>query len=431
MVGEEHDKAMGLKFVQNGRGGNFDLVVAFSVSTKVNPLSIISVLKGHVVSSKLHKRIFEIHAVVKESPRICCSTSHTEGFRAKVITMSSKLKVSSIGDVIFVELVTDNGQKIEMFVTQSALRLQPFLQCGEIMLVRSCVKRAKWKESNHNIGSKSHHLLSRMTYLVDAADQLVFIENGPGSHQDDNVLRGEHLTTILQSRRWNQDTVGKECFARRECCVEAAVRTVHRGWLELHVQGSTASAGMMLYVSQLKFLDHIQDSLRPGAIVRAFNVLPVFLWGTLRGFACTVRSNVQIVRFSTCMTSIPRPVSALAELRSCCAMFVAWRAEVSHRLALVVEQRAEEDSTLRAHILAALESCSSFGQALGDGRSAPNMSAEELRALLAIPRSVPIQEQFRDAGVAQLFAVRAGLDADHIGTNLPQVNRKALLWLCM
>ena len=167
----------------------------------------------------------------------------------------------------------------------------------------------------------------------------------------------------------------------------------------------------------------ISVSIRRGARIAAMQVMPVYLWTKLKGFAFTSRSQLGIDRFSPDKTlqSDDGTYSALmmkvpTVLHNSCQMYTAWRAEISHKLQQATGKRLHEYPTeLSSHFSHLIESFAAFD----DGDSAGSCSG--LLQLVIRAGTAVDPSQLFDPRYIALFVIRNGFDSDWLSGRFPQV----------
>jgi hypothetical protein len=152
-------------------------------------------------------------------------------------------------------------------------------------------------------------------------------------------------------------------------------------------------------------------------------VMPVYLWTKLKGFAFTSRSQLGIDRFSPnkMLQSDDGTYSALmmkvpTVLHNSCQMYTAWRAEISHKLQQAAGKRLHEFPTeLFSHFIHLIESFATFD----DGDSAGSCSG--LLQLVIRAGTAVDPSQLFDPRFIALFVIRNGFDSDWLSARFPQV----------
>lgn len=193
-----------------------------------------------------------------------------------------------------------------------------------------------------------------------------------------------------------------------EVSLTGNVQHISSGWLLLH------SAGRVTKV----FFQHFHRStlsapwyaLCRGCQVMVHNLLPVYLFGKLEGYAYSVRSCLQLLTFPVAAgagsSNGSRPASTIldqvdrisAHIRKGCYTMSAWRA----RAATILQSHPSVDQLLTM-LLAfhhTVTSCTAADQ-------------------LQPPRIV--QKEFSESWYVSFHLVRAGMDADHLSSMFPRI----------
>eukprot|EP01041_Mallomonas_annulata_P003664 gene3664-7300_t len=203
----------------------------------------------------------------------------------------------------------------------------------------------------------------------------------------------------------------------------------------------------------------IDASLRAGARLKMRAVLPVFLWGRLCGVVATVRSHLSIAQFAHTHTPalspstrsthhvVPVPISVTKpipmpvlrvppDVRSRCVLYCAWRAVVSRDIHHAISTSSSSSSSSQS------SSGNSVPVSVAAAAVLVPMTDRIHRVRTAIEKHTDmalfdissgsgsgsgcgrtVQEEFIHNHFAPLFTVRAGRDADWLTSHLPKSYR--------
>ena len=385
-----------------------------------------------------------------KSKRALCDVS------GRVVHMSPVFHFRQAGQSFFLELHTAavSAGAICVLVTGPAVHLRPYIQLGEglrLARLKQCLfESSPSAASAASSSSGSPAPEQEYIYLLDEcfrgslARADVPPSRAPRPLLDldqplplDWVQPGRHLHGPQEAQR-----------RYSELDIVATVEAFHSGgWMQLQDASTTSGATtsqmlqptpggdqgttlpLQLYLTHRPATD-ADASCRPGAVVRVHAVLPVYLWGTLRGFAATSRTHVQMEAFappvsisvsssssssggSSNKQSVNAPSArGVASRQSRSHALVAWRVLAKENLekALATGRHAKPRGV--GAVLACIE----------EPLAAPSsrLPASLLQAT-TLPRPFSVQEEFFDAFSAELYSLRAGLDSETLDAALPKV----------
>lgn len=219
--------------------------------------------------------------------------------------------------------------------------------------------------------------------------------------------------------------------------VSEAKSNVMGTWLELAgnlLPGGTRGDKFLLYiyphpaVAPAGFFSQIL-SFRRGATVIVRNVLPIYLWGRLHGFAATIRSQIALTRFSPLvgdtLLNCPTALSLNCDIK--CLQFTAWRAYCKRRLNQAFPPgHSQSIINFWEEGIARSVDASFFNVALGAYhpkifQRVLKHASQHLEVENISINSFPVMEPIYDKNVAELTLVRAGMDGDYLCSQLPEV----------
>jgi hypothetical protein len=418
------------------------------------------------------------------------------------VHISQCLKLEA-GLVVFVTFKSPELQaECTVLLGRTAVHAYPYLQEGRWLQIYE-PQRFRWKSGSTALDSQSVPVTEPIgdeteaqDFFVQDMDQIRLIDAPlPSKHQPPSLALEElHVVDEATSEQHitAEDLVtpltllDKEVLAGTEFAyVVGTINLVHpTGWLELrearvyrrngchavscssargnysgdHDDGITLP-GCVVYLSH-HLVQHLRVtalgvSVRQGAEVCVARVIPVYLWGRMKGLATTCRSNMHITRFAESKQFVSRDptycaVSAKvpAELRNSCTLYTAWRVEITRKLAQAVGGTLlRRNEGLEGRISAAVESNvrlyvdTGANTAASDGAAGDAVVPQSLREVVRVPPTA-IQDELFDLNHVFLYTIRNGLDADWLGNSLPQLHtvshflvklqslHRQRLWLC-
>ena len=293
-------------------------------------------------------------------------------------------------------------------------------------------------------------------------------------------IRGELLSTYTRLSQ-------SQSQLQHSCSGDPATAAASQGspwtWIELtgkaHPEASRGDKFLVFFALHPLLvpagLPGLLLSLRRGAVVLVRNVFPVYLWGRLHGFAATSRSQFLIEKFSSLSIS-PRSPSDEATCAfarnmvvgvdvSCCGVsdsltvskewkcvqFMAWWAYAQRRVVQALPIHWSSDSAGSLYTMSGFDATLSdtifnIPVAMLDPRllfpvssiTSPTITSAATTATATAAAAVDdavlgggapphwVLEATCDQEGAQLYLVRAGMDADFLCSRLPEVRRGGL-----
>jgi hypothetical protein len=369
------------------------------------------------------------------------------------VAVSEELRLK-FGDTVFVEIRLGDGSTVYIVMTGASLSSKHLLRVGNCIKVMKNARKFCWKES----GSESDVKTKCDTYFMINAENQIQCEcnklclSCQSYKLHLNVLQ-THLIGISKDMFLPKTTFEREQNSRRELTIDGVflAQCPKFGHIQFSLpqnEEKNWTTSICIFCPHGKLLINLK-LLRIGTLLRVSNVLPVYLWGVLRGFACTVRSSVEVVnsvveKYTTNLAMTNKPPKCLRSLRSACVMYTVWLVETRRRLTKALVGATKDNGALDV-ICDALENVSDRGPP--DEASCSISSPVTSSQLQSSPQSLPvllsnlsrvqqllalapqcIQNEFRDVAYAQLYQIRAGLDADWLGDLLPEVWTCTRLW---
>jgi hypothetical protein len=415
------------------------------------------------------------------------------------VHISQCLKLET-GLVVFVTFKSRELQaECTVLLGTTAVHAHPYIHEGMWLQIYD-PQRFRWKSGSTALEPQSvpgtepiGDETEAQNFFVQDIDQIRFIDAPlPSKHQPPSpALEELHVVDEATSEQdiTADDLVtpltllDKEVLAGTEFgCVVGTINLVHpTGSLELRearvyhrkgcpaVSGSSAPdchgedgialPGCVVYLSH-HLVQHLRVtalgvSVRQGAEVCVARVIPVYLWGRMKGLATTCRSNIHITTFAESKQFVSRDptycavsVKVPAELRNSCTLYTAWRVEITRKLAQAVGGTLlRRNEGLEGRISAAVESKvrlyvdTGANTAASDGATGDAVVPQSLREVVRVPPTA-IQDELFDLNHVLLYTIRNGLDADWLGNSLPQLHtvshflvklqslHRQRLWLC-
>jgi len=212
---------------------------------------------------------------------------------------------------------------------------------------------------------------------------------------------------------------------------------------DVHANGLSSSSsasrypGLCIYLTCRRSAD-LDTCLRSGCVFEATSVLPVYVWGVLRGFAATARSHISIKAFTappsppTSSSSSSSSSSLLLdvpkEFKGTCHLFTAWRAITKRTLLAALLGRINSDSdyfiALQKQVVCCYKAGESMDTIIISSGSRSSRKSLPLLELFLLDKQRTVQMEFSDCLYAELFMVRAGKDSDYLNSQLPKI------WSC-
>ena len=431
-------------------------------------------LKGHFMHSTLRgKKLFEVTDVTVLSLDDGSSFKFPSPIQGRVSSISQCLKLKN-GPAVFVTFskVRDyedmDGQRI-VLLSKSAIQCASFIYEGCTLTLNN-PQRFKWKTEPEE-ADKIPEYCSASSVVYYSIDDANCLSVSKESSLDQSVatapqrkgaaaISAEELVAPLS-------LLDKEALAGTEFPVlTGRVQSVHTtGWLELrdvevslrgtrwscagssasepsHHQQQPSDSGdrtgndtetttislptCVVYLSY-HCLQHLRltalgVSVRQGAVLAVHRVVPVYLWGSLKGFATSCRSKISITEFAQSKKFVSRELNYCAvtakipgEVRASCAVYAAWRVEVQRKLAQALGPQLLKLLCSEEQLIASVEALSTYTDAVSGG------GALGIREVMQLAPSA-LQDELFDLHRVLLYTIRNGHDADWLGNHLPQLH---------
>lgn len=188
-----------------------------------------------------------------------------------------------------------------------------------------------------------------------------------------------------------------------ECDVTGSLRSLSAiGWVSLVDCSLSSALGERRLAFTKLFFPHYWTGLshRPGAetVVEVRNVLPVHLWGRLEGFCSSVRTSARLVRAQSALAGRGPRLAVPPAVAERCALHLVWASRALPQLTRCVERRLGPGSAAALELLA---------QTLSN--LTPRIACRSALHDFCEPRHY------------DLHSIRACMDADHLGSLLPEL----------
>jgi hypothetical protein len=227
---------------------------------------------------------------------------------------SDLLKYNFFYLIVFIEICSENCETVYLALRESGVTKKSQLIVNESYRF-SNFKKSLWRSNEVRKGDKEIYWFigdgdceiapakrkamsssSTAIYDVDSTISLIEVESKMKRSKGFIIEMGQPISPYLRS-----------ILAGREMIIEGVVHKLHPlGWLEISLSSPISFLGEVSIVTGKKsevdvFLVHRRrsstiDDLQNGTEVKVSFVFPIFLWGTLSGFAATVRSQIEIVK---------------------------------------------------------------------------------------------------------------------------------------
>lgn len=253
------------------------------------------------------------------------------------------------------------------------------------------------------------------------------------------VIDGTNLTNNFRQflTYMNPRTIfHREMYSNIEINIRVKIYKFHTsGWIEIDPPGLSLNIYITHYSKKLD-AGHFSS----GNIITFFSLLPVYIWGQLRGFAYTIRSNLKINEISinhrenlavvnsnpmgNSTEHIQKLIMVPKHLMNTCYSYCAWFCYLSKKLQKHLNLRSNVIEDVVSLIARKDQSNTSvqFNQhicplQLALYQSNPQPSIYELCKL---PERL-VQYEFSDVNRLQLLMIRSGHDTDFLSTKFSQV----------
>jgi hypothetical protein len=234
----------------------------------------------------------------------------------------------------------------------------------------------------------------------------------------------------------------------RKCCKEV--------WLELD------PPALHLYVFMAHYRRTVDlTALKAGTVLMLRSVLPVYIWGWLRGFACTIRTTCMVEASHSTISdslmskkvscsnnndtlSLPQYKSFQlpSDIKNCCYLYVAWKCLQMKKLLRHLRQSEFVIIDLINLVTGTMIHHEGAMAKLPDIKSAPaaddyqigQQQQQQQQQLYVVPNcnscsllkicQLPnrsVQHEFSNIHHLELFMMRSGHDADWLNAQLPKV----------
>ena len=388
-------------------------------------------------------------------PEFCVSGWKIEGF---IKAISSVFELST-GISVLLDVQGDSEPNTKFLLSGEAVHIRGFLSLGDKIEIINA-KKFYWGSNTLRDGSPREYFSD--SYLVTSIASVVHHARGFLNDNEDwisNTIAGI-FPVGLDSQFLSKCLVTRDILGHKEIDVEVEIIAVHlTGWIRVSLQRrlqqqqqqtqqreSQPQQHFYLYVAHTHttWVLHV-FRYAIGATVRVCNVLPVFLWNKMRGFAFTSRSSISVLTLPNALikansTRAKPSVAPIvpAEIRESCHMYTAFRADLMHRLSesilnLSTMKNATKRLVLCIELMAGeyqqLQSPSSileYKDTFVYYNNLPAIDAQSpIRHLVSSRKDnhikYSIQEEFSSPWHAAFYAVRGGCDIDHLCAQLPYV----------
>lgn len=202
------------------------------------------------------------------------------------------------------------------------------------------------------------------------------------------------------------------------------------GWMEV----GPPSFRLFVYMSHYRRNFDV-TSIKEGNFIMLLSVLPIYLWGRLQGFACTIRSTISSPLPLSLSSSKCLPTSVMvsihsslrhnlrsqlpipSDIKKCSYLYNAWKC---YQLTKLQAHYFNSDTITRLLNFIVELSLSSIRLSAADKMSSRDHGLTLLQ-LCKLPARA-IQHEFASASHLELFMIRSGHDSDWLNSQLPQVN---------
>lgn len=274
--------------------------------------------------------------------------------------------------------------------------------------------------------STQHHTIPIYNYLQMQFDDHSFINILDITAMISNKLKFEYLIRP-------KDLFYREMLSCMEFNIRVKIYHIYEtGWIALDPPHLTLYIYMSHHQKDTEELSHIQ----PGSFVIFQSVLPVYIWGRLKGFACTIRTVIyrdDIASTSPLLHShahiehaVPHdgmntPFRIDGDVRQTCYLYTAWKCMTMHKIEKCVNCNGHTD--INNAIVSSLTAMISHTQELTNYNPVLFQYRNKTETLLESFKlgSRSIQHEFADTHHLQLHLVRSGHDADWLNSLLPKV----------
>ena len=437
-------------------------------TTKSIGSSTVNVLLQHTIKLCLPQVLSELYQLVgyflgggeglygNESLFIGCKVSsfvtHID-FAPQISTSGLKFRgtIRAIGSVfdlntgisVLLDVVDDFECNTVFLLTGEAVRIRGFLSIGDKIEIIN-PKKFYWGSNTARGGVPNDQFSD--SYIVTCIASVV--------HLARTDLDASSIVDMLSIGLYNQLSskclVTRDILAHQEIDVELEIIAVHlTGWIRVSVRGGPQQQQQQqhfyLYVAHahVAWVMHVFRHAI-GATVRACNVLPVFLWNKMRGFAFTGRSSISVLTLPKALVDVNSKSSSgiltvPAEIRESCHMYTAFRADLTHRLSeSVLNLSSMKHASRRLVLCIELMACDYQQQLPSSSTSSEykdmfilynDLPLTDARSLIRQSASLKklthgknsMQEEFSSAWHAAFYAVRGGCDIDSLCAQLPYV----------
>eukprot|EP01036_Dinobryon_divergens_P030146 gene30146-39343_t len=341
--------------------------------------------------------------------------------------------------------VADNSEYNTVFLLSgAAVLIRGFLSIGdEIEFVNA--KKFYWGSNTARGGVSKDQYAD--AYLVTSIASVMHLTRT--DMMNDNVMLTSSNVGMLPDGLdfSSKCIVTRDILAHQEIDVELEIIAVYlTGWIRVSVRGGPQQQRQQhvyLYVahSHVAWVMHV-FRYAIGAIVLACNVLPVFLWNKMRGFAFTGRSSISVLTLPKILADVNSKSSSgipavPVEIRESCHMYTAFRADMTHRLSESVFNLSSMKHASRQLVLCIELIAGGYPQP----PSCPSSICVDYKDIFVFYKNLPpadvrtpirhwaslkvvnhgIQEEFSSPWHAAFYAVRGGRDIDSLCAQLPYV----------
>lgn len=348
------------------------------------------------------------------------------------ISLIFRLKVGLTG---LIDLKVDENSFVCILLIGPALLIHCKVNVGDRVEITD-PKVFKWKSIDFDY---------RNSYLVDSVASINLQHGG-----DKDFLIHRRISNASYFKPTSIPL--RDYFANNEVDVPCQIVAIHiHGWILISLSGmNSRDAFLFIYVPH-RVKSFSKKLLYPGNDVILYNGLPIYLWGKLRGFACTARSNIvslvdsieesrqryqETGSINSSEHSLESVFNPPEEIAKSCHYYCAFRADVYQRLCEgIIGIHSMDGKTLRritevVESLAALE-CGAEGYRshptesviFSDTDSGDSRTAVRDMASLnkGSGREFTILDEFFNVRYASFYAVRGCHDWDFISVRLPYV----------
>jgi hypothetical protein len=195
--------------------------------------------------------------------------------------------------------------------------------------------------------------------------------------------------------------------------------SIHSGWI--NVLSHTSNTIIKVFLHQLRKLPEEHSpfyTAKKGFNLKLSNLIPVYLYGKLEGYAYTVRSNISILsaiesKSNTTIASMTNFIPP--HVHSACHTFASWRVYsilILENITAIVKVSIHRLDKLLVDILLVFMNI-----------------VQPAAAIFIQPLQRMVQKEFVDSWYNEWYTVRLGHDADYLSQLLPKVRNAFLNYI--